>query len=181
MNMSVAIKLIISILLVSPLAWARIDMKQMKPLNMPVNVGNNDSNVNEILPTSLSAGDTSRTVIRKMIDNSLSYWWKKSDFKNTSVGRAADKIENKMKAEMDLGSSGTEKTDHRLSFKVLAAQALAKFGYTGWVKAAINFDAKSATTEAEVMENLSNNKDLVISHSVTSEENKSQLSLRWNW
>ncbi len=38
-----------------------------------------------------------------------------------------------------------------------------------------------ANAEAELMENLANNKDLVISHSVSSAESKSQLSLRWNW
>ena len=86
-----------------------------------------------------------------------------------------------MQAEVNLGSTGAEKTEHKFSFKVLAAQALAKIEYIGWVKAALKYDAKSANAQAELMENLSNNKDLVISHSVGNSESKSQLSLRWNW
>lgn len=88
-----------------------------------------------------------------------------------------------MKAEIDLGASGhaSDKMDHKLSLKLLAMQALAKIQYIGWTRAEINYDAKAAKTEVEVLENISNNKDLVISHSFTATENKSQLSLRWNW
>ena len=89
--------------------------------------------------------------------------------------------EKKMQAEVNLGATGPEKTEHKFSFKVLAAQALAKIEYIGWVKAALKYDLKSANAEAELMENLANNKDLIISHSVSSAESKSQLSLRWNW
>jgi hypothetical protein len=96
------------------------------------------------------------------------------------LGNAADQLQNKMKAEVNLGSTDN-KTEHKLSIKLLAMQALAKLEYKGWIKAAINYNAKAKTAEAEVLENLSNNKDLIISHSVTSTESKSQLSLRWNW
>lgn len=134
-----------------------------------------------VLPKSLTTADSSRSVVTKIIDNSLAYWWNNSEMKNTSVGQAAEAVQNKMKAEMDLGSSGQNQVGHKLSFKLLAMQALAKLEYKGWFKGALNYDAKSQSAEAEILENLSNNKDLVISHSVTSNENKSQLSLRWNW
>lgn len=135
----------------------------------------------KVLPKSMAATDSSGSVVGKIIDNSIAYWWNNSEMKNTSVGQAAEAVQNKMKAEMDLGTSGQNKVGHKLSLKVLAMQALAKLEYKGWFKGALNYDAKSKTAEAEILENLSNNKDLVISHSVTTNENKSQLSLRWNW
>ena len=60
-------------------------------------------------------------------------------------------------------------------------QALAKIEYKGWVRAGLNYDAKAAKTEAEVLESISENKEFVVSQSVTASENKSQVSLRWNW
>lgn len=136
-----------------------------------------------VLPKSLTAADSSQSVVAKIIDNSLSYWWENSEMKNSAIGQTATKIEENMKAEVDLGVSGnsSDRTDHKLSLKLLAMQALAKIQYIGWTRAEINYDAKAAKAEVEVLENLSNNKDLVISHSFTANENKSQLSLRWNW
>ncbi|AGH96427.1 hypothetical protein [Pseudobdellovibrio exovorus] len=137
----------------------------------------------KILPHNVNENDSSSAVLAKIVDNSFAYWWDNSSIKNSSVGRAATQIEQKMKAEVDLGSegSGENKIDHKLSFKVLATQALAKIEYSGWFKAALNYDARSSKTEAEVFENLDNGKDLVITHSMRGSENKSQLSLRWNW
>lgn len=151
---------------------------------MPLEEGSFAEVVTEkILPRNVNENDSSSSVLAKIVDNSFAYWWDNSSIKNSSVGRAATQIEQKMKAEVDLGSegSGENKIDHKLSFKVLATQALAKIEYSGWFKAAINYDARSSKTEAEVFENLDNNKDLVITHSMRGSENKSQLSLRWNW
>ena len=60
-------------------------------------------------------------------------------------------------------------------------QALTKLEYKGWVNAAVNYDARAAKTEAEVSEKIFNKQDLVISHAISREENKSQVALRWNW
>lgn len=163
-------------------------INQMPVLNMPttdydVSSNENKSFSKKVLPKSLTAADSSKTVVSKIIDNSLAYWWDQSEMKKSSIGQAATKIEDKMKAEMDLGTSGeaSTKTDHRISLKLLAMQALAKIQYIGWTKAEINYDAKASKAEVEVFENISNNKDLIISHSISAAETKSQLSLRWNW
>lgn len=167
-------------------SWSFASDRQ--PKSMPVLVmpnAQNDTTAAEfserVLPKTMATTDSSRSVVTKILDNTLAYWWDNSEMKNTSVGQAAEAVQNKMKAEVDLGSSGQSKVGHKLSLKVLAMQALAKLEYKGWFKGALNYDAKAQAAEAEILENLSNNKDLVISHSVTSNENKSQLSLRWNW
>lgn len=161
---------------------ARVDIQQTKRLYMPAEYVDEDlAHLSQaILPKAIDPNDSSRAVVSKIVDNSLTYWYNNSEFKNTSVGRAATQVEKKMRADVNLGVD-TNKVQHKLSFRVLAAQALAKLEYIGWFKASLNYDAKSAKTEAEIFENLSNNKDLVVSHSVAGIENKSQLSLRWNW
>jgi hypothetical protein len=172
------------LLVINPFAIARVqELRLMKPLIMPhPDTDNSRAQFSErVLPKSLTAADSSQSVVSKIIDNSLAYWWDNSELKNTSMGQVAETVQNKMKAEIDFGTSGEKKTDHKLSLKLLAMQALAKIEYKGWFKGAINYDVKAAAAQAEILENLSNNKDLVISHSITASENKSQLSLRWNW
>lgn len=177
-----ALKLILGFTLLSSVAWARVETKNMKLLQMPT--ASSDESwaqmSQQILPSAISNDDSSRNVVAKIIDNSFAYWFDHSGIKDTSVGKAATQIEKKMKADVDLGAD-SNKISHKLSFKVLASQALAKLEYTGWFKAAFNYDARAAKAEAEVLENISNNKDLVVSHSITSAESKSQVSLRWNW
>lgn len=165
-------------------ASAKVDVKKTNPLVLPANVYNSEAAQfsNSVLPKTISQSESSKTVVSKIIDNSLSYIWNNSELKKTSVGQVADKIENQMKADISLGQPGLDSKEHKLSFRVMAAQALAKLEYKGWFKGAIKYDAKNANAEAEVLENLSNNKDLVITHSVNkANENNSQLSLRWNW
>ena len=92
-------------------------------------------------------------------------------------------LDKKLKTEVNLGtsSSSSAKTEHKLSIKLLAMQALAKIEYKGWVRAGLNYDAHAAKTEAQLLENISANNDLVLSHSISATENKSQVSLLWNW
>lgn len=170
-------------LLAGPSSFAKATVTNTKRLYLPELTSEESAvaNVSNHITNSLTEADSSRSVVSKIIDSSLTYWWENSGIKDTSMGKAATQVESKMRADVSLGSTGAEKTEHKFSFRVLAAQALAKIEYIGWVKAALKFDAKNSQASAEVFENLSNNKDLVISQSVSSAESKSQVSLRWNW
>ena len=108
-------------------------------------------------------------------------WWEKSPVKNSGIGQAADKIDKSLKTELNLGLSADKKTEHKISVKLLAMQALAKIEYKGWVRAGLNYDARAAKTEAAVTETISENNDLIVSHTIQSGENNSQVSLLWNW
>lgn len=178
------LNIIFFIIISSVTGFAGTLKRHMPYLILPTVQSENETNISEkILPKSIAADESSESFVAKVVDNSLDYVWNASGIKNTSVGRVAHNLDKNLKAEMSLGGSPTDKSviGHKFSLKLLASQALAKLEYKGWVKAVINYDAKSAKTEAEILENLSNNKDLIISHSATSSENKSQLSLRWNW
>ena len=165
-------------------AVARVDLKKTQLLVLPTDPSEpllSAENSARILPKSVNAEDSGESVISKMLDNSVSLWWEKSPAKTSSLGQVAEKVDKNLKTEVNLGQSADKKTDHKISIKLLAMQALAKIEYKGWVRAALNYDAKAAKTEAEVLEKLSENKELILSQSITSTENKSQVSLRWNW
>lgn len=168
-------------------AQAKFDLFLTKKLNMPENYQDQNAlvTVSNKAANSLSVTDSSGTVVSKIVDSSLMYWWDNSGIKNTRMGQAVETVQNKMRIDANLGSTGSDKNhnavQHKVSLKLLAAQAIAKIEYLGWFRGSINYDTKTSTAEAEIYENLNNNKDLVVTHSVASQESKSQVSLRWNW
>lgn len=165
--------------------WAGLNradaVNDMPYLVMPELAANNEKSFSEeVLPKSMTEADSSQSVVSKIIDNSLSYWWNHSELKQTSVGRAAEQVQNHLKGEVNF-NTGEAKTEHKISFKLLAMQALAKIEYSGWIQAAFHYDIKAAKAEAEIVESLSSNKDLLLSHSIAENESESKLSLRWKW
>lgn len=165
-------------------AQARVDLKKTKRLILPTDPSEpllSAETSQKILPKSVEQGESGSSVISEMVDNSFSLWWEKSPVKQTSIGRVADKVDKKLKTEVNLGRSGDQKTEHKISVKVLAMQALAKLEYKGWVKASLNYDARAAKTQAEVLENISTHQDLKLSHSMSSDGNMSQVSWVLNW
>jgi hypothetical protein len=185
--MLLTLRLFTLVLFFSLSAEAKIDIFMTKKLDMPQNVQAPSAiaNVSNKVVNSIDATDSSNMVVNKIIDNSVMYWWDNSGIKNTRMGQAVENAQNKMRADVNLGATGSDgaqnETQHKLSLRFLAAQALAKIEYFGWFKAAFKYDMRTAVAETEVYENLSNNKDLVVSHAISKEEARSQVSLRWNW
>ena len=167
-------------------AQAKIDVTSTKKMILPTEVTapNEAVKFSDRVQSNLSATDSTQTVMSKMMDNSFGYLWENSGIQNTAIGQAMKKVETKMRADVDLGSTSGDshnKVEHKLSFRVLAAQALAKIEYFGWFKGNIQYDVRNAASIAEITENLSNNKDLVVSHVSTKSESRSQVSFRWEW
>lgn len=165
-------------------ALARVDLKKTQLLVLPTDPSQpllSAEYSQRLQPKNLTAGESGESIMTKIVDNSFSLWWEKSPVKNTAFGQVAEKVDKNLKTEVNLGQSANKKVDHKISVKLLAMQALAKIEYKGWVRAALNYDARAAKTEAEVLENISENNELVLSQSMTATENHSQVSLRWNW
>ena len=181
MNLLKTISLILLLVTSSQTAWSRDSIKKTQNLIMPTDVSNPVMSAEtslKIQPRSVSNGASATAIASQIADNSFSLWWDTSPIRNTQVGRAAEKVEKSMKTEV---SYKTNRVEHKISFKVLAMQALAKLEYNGWVNAAINYDARADKTEAEISEKISAEQDVIISHAFTPGGNKSQVAWRWNW
>lgn len=162
--------------------WGRVPLKKMKILVLPTDLSTpliSEDTKNKIIPSTIEPEESANKVLAKMADNTVSLWWSTTPLHKTAIGQAADSAEKKlnMKAEYE----DKNKVKHSFNFKVLAMQALARIEYKGWVHAAISYDARAAKTEAELSEKINTRQDLVISHAVTTAENKSQVGLRWSW
>jgi hypothetical protein len=164
--------------------WSEVIYSKTQNLILPADVSEpimTAETSRRLQPKSAAPGDSGSSVLSQIADNSLSFLWDRSGIKNTSVGRVAEKVEKNLKTEMNFTDSSPRKTQHKITFKVLAMQALAKLEYTGWLTAALNYDVRAASAEAEISEKLSNQQVFVMTLASTREETKSQVALRWNW
>lgn len=162
--------------------FARVNVANTEKLVLPDKVG--DQPVSELLtfellPSQLAPDETTESLLSKVADNSLTLYWRKSPLRYSAAGQAVEKAEKKLNVEAVYQDS--HQISHHFNFKVLAVQALAKFQYTGWVNAALNYDLKAARAAAEVSEPISEKNDLVLTHEVSNADQKSAVSLLWKW
>jgi len=164
--------------------YARVDYSKTKPFVIPLFVSEEEAyttqEIKGLLPADITPQSDGKMVMNKIADRSLQLWWNKSHFKHTSVGRVAESVERKLRADVSLQGSSEHSIEHKFSLQVLAAQAVAKIEYVGWVKAAFRYYSREAKTETQLYETIYD-KDLVLTHTVASEENMSSLQIRWNW
>lgn len=178
----ITILMLFSVTLVGSMASAKVNVRKTKRLTLPEKTeakSLSDMLTVDILPESISEGETSESFLTKVADNSLALYWKNSPIRYTPAGKAVETAEKKLNVQASYRDQN--QVDHKFNFKVLALQALAKIQYTGWVNAALNYDLKAARAAAEVTEPLSGKKDLVLSHEVGVGESKSAVSLKWKW
>lgn len=179
-NMKVYLLMIFT--LAGAFAQARVDVRKTKVLELPDEPKYEvltQEDQDRILPKEIAQDESGSEVIAEMADNTFSLWWDRSALKQSSIGRAAEAAEKKLNVSAEFEDS--QKTKHRMAFKFLAMQALARLEYKGWVRAAVSYDARAAKAEAEISEKINDKQDLLLTHSITQTENKSQLGFRWSW
>lgn len=133
------------------------------------------------IPTDLKPTKDSSLVANKIADRSISYLMNNSAMKDASLMKSATSLQEKMKADVEIPSSGPEGVTHRFTMKYEIFQALAKFEYVGWLKAALNYDAKASCTDITIQEKIFNNKNLYLKQKVSSVESQSSLGISWAW
>lgn len=168
-------------LLAGSATWARVDVSSMKKMEMPTAQDSDTFSkdfAERVRPKNVQ-GNEGSAVFSKMADNTLAYWWDTTPLRRTQFGQAADAVEKKARLQGKI--EGANKVTHTFDLKVLVMQALARFEYKGWVRAGVNYDARAATTEAEIIQPLTPGKDLVVSQQFNKSESTSRLSFQFDW
>jgi len=166
----------------SVICSARVDLTKTRKLQMPDSIEVetvSKSFTDRVLPKSVQEGESGNVVLSRMADNTVAYWWDTTPLRNSAIGRAADNIEKKARLNGEI--QGANQVTHFFDLKVLVMQALARFEYKGWFHAGINYDARAVATEAEIVQPLAKDKDLVVSQQFNQAESTSRLSLKFNW
>lgn len=176
------VSILIMNLLCVDICHARVDLTKTRKLNLPdtkeAEILSKDF-TDRVLPKNVQEGESGNVVLSRMADNTVAYWWDTTPLRNSAIGRAAENIEKKARLKGEI--QGTNQVTHFFDLKVLVMQALARFEYKGWFNGGINYDARAVATEAEIVQPLTKDKDLVVSQQFNQTESTSRLSLKFNW
>lgn len=162
----------------------KVDLNSTKPLIIPedkVTPKITNADVAKIVPNDLNEDDDASAVVTRIADKGISLWFNSAAVKATSIGRFAETAQEKLKTDVSLPPSDPEGVTHKFSFRIEALQAAARLEYVGWLKAAVNYDAKASSTDIYFKEKVLQNKDLIVSHKATKQQDLSMIGLAWTW
>lgn len=166
------------VFLVSPLVWSQQNRKLDMPVAPDVELVSKKF-VDKVLPKEIHKNESGQSVLSRMADDVLAYWWESTPLRNTTIVKAAESIEKK--AQLNVSFEDNHKVRHMFNFKVLILQALAKLEYRGWVNAGVSYNFHSAQAEAEITKPIAQNQDLVLSQQLSSSDSISRISLNFRW
>lgn len=172
------------LLMCSGSCWAKVDLKSTKRLIIPVDTVTpkiTSADVAKVVPLDLRQGDSEGTVVSRIADRGVSLWFNSTLMKDSTLGRMAQETQEKLKADVYVPATTPLGVSHKFSLKIEAFQALAKLEYSGWLKAAVNYDARSAVTDILFKEKVFADKDLILSHKAGGEQAFSMIGLAWAW
>ncbi len=164
---------------------AKVDLASTKPLVIPVDNFTpkiTSADVAEVIPCDASVRTTSTSnMMVRIADRTFNHWFNSPTMKASMLGRAVDETQEKLKTDVILPADSSDGVTHKFSFRVEAFQALAKLEYSGWMKAAINYDAKAASTDIFLKEKFFTNKEFIVSHQAKKDQDLSMIGLAWQW
>ena len=136
--------------------------------------------LNKILPSGVSSSEPSDAVLKKMGDKAVNVWLKSSAMKDVKLVQAANKVEQAMKAEVNLSPTDSE-VKQKLKFQVQAFESVSKIDYTGYVDATVSYNLREQKSGYEVRRKVLHNKDLFVNHSNSKSESLSTVGLKWSF
>ena len=182
------IQLIISLFaafICCPCLAAKVSVKNTRPMIIPVDTVTpkiTRADVEKLVPLEMAKASTSSNILTRIADRGFSMWFNSSAVKDSAIGRAADKTQEKLRTDVTIEEgSGTNSVKHKFSMRLEAFQTMAKLEYSGWTRANVNYDASRSQTNFEIQEKAFGDKDLVVSHKASSKEALSMVGLNWNF
>lgn len=140
------------------------------------------ADVARIIPANMAPTNNGGLVAGQIIDHSFSNWFNSEEVRRSSFGRTAHKVEKSLTSDVSFGSKQPESIRHNLRFQVKAAQTQAQVQYTGLTTAQFTYYMLQDKSDIEVREPMKAlNTQLVYNHTVSHDDTREMLSLRWAW
>jgi hypothetical protein len=138
-------------------------------------------NMADVIPMNMQPSNDSTLVFTQVADRSLSSFFNSKEVRESSFGRTATEVEQKMKQEVILGGGDSKSIQHKLNFNIQAFQTLAQIQYTGFTNAALRYNLTGKKLALEVFEKVAKNQDIILSQTMSSEDRLSEVSFRWTF
>lgn len=134
-----------------------------------------------ILPSSMTPVQDAGGVSAQILDHSVTAFFNQGFIKDSFVGRAAETVEKKMKAEVALGGNQPDSIKHNLKFQMKASETKASMEYRGLTNADLSYSIAGRRTNLEIFESIATGSNIVFTHSDEPSDRRDVLSLRMNW
>ena len=134
-----------------------------------------------IIPASLSPVSDAGGVSAQIFDHSITAFLNQASIKNSFVGRTAETVEKKMKAEVALGGSEPDSIQHNIKFQMKASETKASMEYRGLTNCDLSYSVGARKTNFEVFEKLGTASNVVFTHSDEPSDRRDVVSLRMHW
>lgn len=135
---------------------------------------------NKVLPSNIQSTDRASDVLQRIGDRALNLWLKSSSMKNVQIVQAAQKVQDAMKAEVNLAPENSE-VQHKVNFQVQALEAVSRVDYSGYVNATVSFNVRNNRTGYELRRKVLRDKDFFVNHTSSKQEDLSSVGLRWSF
>ena len=134
-----------------------------------------------IIPSKLSPVRDMGGISSQLLDHSVTAFFNNGIIKNSFVGRTAQTVEQKMKAEVAIGGEEPDSIQHNIKFQVKASETKAVMEYRGLTNADLSYSVGGRKTNLEIYEKISDQSKLVYTHSDEPTDRRDTLSLRMHW
>ena len=134
-----------------------------------------------IIPATLSPVSDVGGVSMQIVDHSINAFFNQASIKNSFVGRAAETVEKKLKAEVVLGGAEPDSLKHNIKFQLKASETKASMEYRGLTNCDLSYSVASRKANFEIYEPISKSSNLVFTHSDAPSDRRDILSLRMHW
>lgn len=138
--------------------------------------------VARVIPANMEPTSNGGLVATQILDHSINNWLNSEAVRSTSLGRTAHSVEKSLKTDVSFGGAEPQAVKHNLRFQMKAAQTQALLEYSGLTTAQFTYSMAQNKKDLELREPLPGlSTQLVFNHTLTQEDRRETLSLRWNW
>jgi hypothetical protein len=165
-------------------SWAKVTIEETQPLEMledNVTPKISMAEISKVLPTDIKQGENQNRILSKIADRGFQYWFNSSQMRDVGLIRVAHQTQEKLKTDVVLPSDDPLGVKHKISFNFEVFQAMAKLEYSGWVRAAASYDAKSASADISLKEKISSTKDIFLTHKANRNQDLSMVGVSWSF
>jgi len=146
-----------------------------------VQARNKPTDGRDFIPLDMTPTDNQGAVLGRIADKSLNTMLNAPEIRNSGFGQTANSVQNSMKQEFVMGPSTPGGVNQKFNFQLQAFQSLAEIKYEGYANAAVSYHLNSASTRFELIQKLPAEKELVMSHELRTDQQVSNVCVRWKW
>jgi len=136
----------------------------------------------QVIPTDMKPTDNASQVFSRLADLGMTAFFNSDAFRGSQLGKTTTQVQEDLKTEIIVGDQSNPKSiQHKFNINFEVFQAMAQMTYTGFTNLKIKYKPIASEVDFEISEKLDESRDLVFDHLASSDQQTSQVSVRWTF